>query len=100
VTAPTDADTQNQTTATLGVTPQQADLLAMADINATLRLALRSPEEPANSLPPEHFELTPNAPAAAIPPIAAPAVPVPAPAAAQPAAVHPGIPVIDGTTAN
>jgi pilus assembly protein CpaB len=97
VTAPTDADTQNQTTATLGVTPTQADLLAMADINATLRLALRSPEEPANSLPPEHFALTPNAPAAALPPIAAPAVPVPVHAAEPPAAA-PGIPVIDGTT--
>jgi pilus assembly protein CpaB len=95
-TTPTDADTQNQTTATLGVTPKQADLLAMADINATLRLALRSPEEPANSLPPEHFELAPaNVPAAAPASIAAPAQ---APAAAQPAAVPRGIPIIDGTT--
>jgi pilus assembly protein CpaB len=96
VAAPTDADTQNQTTATLGVTPSQADLLAMADINATLRLALRSPEEPANSLPPEHFELAPpNAPVAAPVPIA---VPAPAQPAARPAAVQPGIRVIDGTT--
>src|ERR1700752_4096676 len=33
----------NSTTITLEVTPAQADLLAMADINTTLRLALRSP---------------------------------------------------------
>lgn len=46
---------QNVSTATLGVTPQQADLLASADVNATLRLALRSPEEPLNSLPVERL---------------------------------------------
>ncbi|MDQ2871879.1 MAG: RcpC/CpaB family pilus assembly protein, partial [Candidatus Eremiobacteraeota bacterium] len=36
-------------TVTLEVTPHQADLLAMADLNSTLRLALRSPQEPARS---------------------------------------------------
>jgi pilus assembly protein CpaB len=43
----------NSTTITLEVTPAQADLLAMADINTTLRLALRSPREVPNSLPAE-----------------------------------------------
>ena len=36
-------DVQNLTTVTLAVTPVQADVLASADINATLRLALRPP---------------------------------------------------------
>ena len=39
------------TTATLMVTPAQADLVASADINANLRLALRSPHEPLASQP-------------------------------------------------
>jgi pilus assembly protein CpaB len=43
----------NLVTVTLGITVQQADLLTMADLNATLRLALRSPKESINSLPPE-----------------------------------------------
>ncbi|MDE2571784.1 MAG: Flp pilus assembly protein CpaB [bacterium] len=42
-------------TVTLEVTPHQADLLSMADLNSTLRLALRSPQEPARSLPPENL---------------------------------------------
>jgi pilus assembly protein CpaB len=55
---------ENSTTITLEVTPPQADLLAMADINTTLRLALRSPREPLNSLPPEalHFPQSQQAP--------------------------------------
>ncbi len=40
-------------TVTLEVTPEQADLLANADVNTTLRLALRAPGESVNSLPPE-----------------------------------------------
>lgn len=48
---------ESSTTITLEVTPKQADLLAMADLNTTLRLALRSPREPINSEPTEalHF---------------------------------------------
>lgn len=48
---------QTATTVTLEVTPKQADLLEMADLNTTLRLALRSPREPVNSEPTEalHF---------------------------------------------
>src|SRR5579872_2864958 len=47
----------NSSTVTLEVTPKQADLLVMADLNTTLRLALRSPKEPLNSEPVEalHF---------------------------------------------
>ena len=43
----------NSTTVTLEVTPKQADLLVMADNNSMLRLALRSPKEPLNSMPTE-----------------------------------------------
>jgi Flp pilus assembly protein CpaB len=43
----------NATTVTFEVTPKQADLLVMADLNTTLRLALRSPREPINSEPTE-----------------------------------------------
>lgn len=49
----------NSTTITLEVTPMQADLLAMADINTTLRLALRSPREATTSLPPEALHFAP-----------------------------------------
>jgi pilus assembly protein CpaB len=60
----------NATTVTLEVTPKQADLLVMADLNTTLRLALRSPKEPVNSEPTEalHWD-GPMSPAAA-PPLA------------------------------
>jgi pilus assembly protein CpaB len=46
-------DTSGVGTVTLGVSPEQADLLTVADLNSTLRLALRSPEEPVRSLPEE-----------------------------------------------
>jgi pilus assembly protein CpaB len=78
-------------TVTLQVSPAQADLLTMADINTTLRLALRPPNEPASSGPIEHvvfYESTPPpAPVAAAPP-----APATKPAAAAPA----GVPVIEG----
>ncbi|MBV9271202.1 MAG: Flp pilus assembly protein CpaB [Candidatus Eremiobacteraeota bacterium] len=38
---------------TLQVTPQQADLLAVADLNSTLRLALRTPDETTRTEPSE-----------------------------------------------
>jgi pilus assembly protein CpaB len=56
-TSPPGQDTQNLTTVTLGVTPAQADLLATADVNATLRLALRPPQEPISTAPAERFVL-------------------------------------------
>lgn len=50
-------------TATLEVSPRQADILAMADINTVLRLALRNPHEATNSTPAEElvFQTTPSA---------------------------------------
>jgi pilus assembly protein CpaB len=44
-------------TATLEVTTKQADLLAMADVNTMLRLALRSPKESLRSAPVEKLTL-------------------------------------------
>jgi pilus assembly protein CpaB len=62
-------DNQNLTTVTLAVNPQQANLLAEADVYTTLRLALRSPEESLRSYPAEPIAFgvaeRPAAPAAA-----------------------------------
>jgi pilus assembly protein CpaB len=44
-------------TATLEVTPKQADLLTLADVNTMLRLALRSPKENLRSQPVEKLVL-------------------------------------------
>jgi pilus assembly protein CpaB len=77
---------------TLAVTPQQAELLTSADLNTTLRLALRSSTEPVRSLPAEDLEY----PQASVPaPAAQPNVPPPASFAKAPA---PGnlVTVIDG----
>jgi pilus assembly protein CpaB len=60
----------NAPTATLDVTPEQADELALADNNSQLRLALRSPKESAGSQPVEPVNFAPPATA---PPVAAPA---------------------------
>jgi pilus assembly protein CpaB len=83
-------------TATLAVLPREAAILALADLNATLRLTLRSPRETNRSEAPDAFVL--DAPAvarvaAAPAPVAAPAAPVAA--APRKAAPH-GIPFIDG----
>jgi pilus assembly protein CpaB len=64
-------DTQQYTTATLEVTPKQADLIALADIGSTLRLALRPPKEPMRSQPVE--KLTFSSMASAPRPASAPA---------------------------
>lgn len=69
-------DQQNAATVTLAVTPKQANLLTLADINTTLRLALRSPREGARSEPVEALNLTGNP----LPQMMAPA-PNPAPPA-------------------
>jgi hypothetical protein len=88
-------DAGNQTTATLEVTPKQADLLALADINSVLRLALRSADEPANSLPAEPISFTVpsqyTAPAPA--PVAAPR-PAPPATVVPPARLRPSGPII------
>jgi len=86
------------TTVTLALTSTQAEIIAGADINTTLRLALRNPREPAGSQTTESLVLPPQsagAPAAAAPvPTAAamlamPTTPI-APAAPS------GVTVIDG----
>jgi pilus assembly protein CpaB len=110
------ADAQNVATVTLGVSAAQADLLAMADINATLRLALRSPIESQRSQPVERLVLP--APQRKIPPpplpglltsqlppalAALPRLPIglvaPPKAAAGRKPARSGVVVIDGATA-
>jgi Flp pilus assembly protein CpaB len=87
---PSDNSGSNSTTVTLEVNPKQADLLAWADANANLRLALRSPRESIRSEPTEELTLLGNsgsAPGAApaFVPAVGPAVPsLPAPIGAPP----------------
>ena len=78
-------DVQNAATVTLGVTPAQAALLATADVNATLRLSLRSPQESLKSLPAERLTLP--KPIAAVPrPLVQAGAPPPVQAGAPPPA--------------
>jgi pilus assembly protein CpaB len=108
-------DSQNNlTTVTLALTPDQVNLLAAADLNTTLRLALRPPKEPIRKYAPEPLHLgvperasvpasgpvpgaapaagAPAAPVAAPTPAAAVAAAPPRPAAAPPAS---GVTVIE-----
>lgn len=89
-----DAGTGAANTITLGVTPEQADLLTVADINTTLRLALRSPQEPVRSLPAEKLEFADlgSVPAPAPANVPPPLRPAQAPAVAQ----VPSVTLIDG----
>jgi pilus assembly protein CpaB len=97
-------DAQNLTTVTLALTPKQVNLLASADLNTTLRLALRSPKESIRAFPaeplrlgvPEHQAL-PQQPAAAAPP-APVAVPAPAMIAARPQPQTTPAPTTSGVT--
>jgi pilus assembly protein CpaB len=97
--SPAPGDEAGAATVTLGVSPAQADLLTVADLNSTIRLALRSPQEPVSSLPAETLTFAdlgaPPAPAAAVnvPP---PVYPVPAPTVAPAKKTGPLVPVIDG----
>ncbi|HEV3087623.1 MAG TPA: Flp pilus assembly protein CpaB [Candidatus Elarobacter sp.] len=87
---PAQQDAANLTTVTLAVTPAQADVLASADVNATLRLALRSPQDPVGSVAPERFVLpVAAAPRVPVTPVAPPITLVAPPAAAPPAAAPP-----------
>jgi Flp pilus assembly protein CpaB len=52
------------TQVTLAVTPQQADIIMAADLNGTVRLALRSAHEPARSLGAETIVYESRKPAA------------------------------------
>ncbi|MEA2690355.1 MAG: pilus assembly protein CpaB [Candidatus Eremiobacteraeota bacterium] len=87
-------------TATLEVTPAQADMLALADINATLRLALRPPNEALRSQATEKLVFpagqarVPSGPAP-MQPQAAPRPAAPAQPVVKPAPVSP-VAVIDG----
>lgn len=84
-------DNQNLTTVTLAVNPQQANLIALADVYTTLRLALRSSNEPLRSYPVEPIPLgtTVRNQPVALAPVAdrgvesRSAVPAPAPPAAR-----------------
>ena len=83
---------QEATTVTLEVTPHQADLLAWADANATLRLALRSPRESIRTEPVE--ELTISGGTQPAPPPNVPVMP-PGFAFASPAPRPPAAPAYD-----
>jgi pilus assembly protein CpaB len=85
-------------TVTLALTPSQVDLLAGADMNTTLRLALRNPKEPFGTFPAEVLTLAaqgsaPNPAANAAPAVTAPLVP---PVLAPARSVGSGVIVIDG----
>jgi pilus assembly protein CpaB len=91
-------DDQGAATVTLGVSPEQADLLTVADLNTTIRLALRSPQEPVRSLPEERLEFAdlgapPEAARNVPPPIAPAPAPKNVPALVPPT---PGVSIIDG----
>jgi Flp pilus assembly protein CpaB len=100
---------EEATTVALALTPQQANLLVLADSNATLRLALRSPEERARAFPTDPLVLggteVAHAPPGPGPEVAAlPAVPDPASVTHDPPAVAPArskwaamsVPILDG----
>lgn len=81
-------DNQNLTTVTLALTPKQVDLLASADLNTTLRLALRPPKEPIRAYPAEPLTLgVPDRGAAQAAPAYAAVPAQPAPPAQPPAVV-------------
>ncbi len=85
-------------TATLSVTPKEAKILALADLNATLRLALRSIKDSRRTESADPFVIETAAPAA-VPAAAVAAAPVSAapPKPAASAAPKPmGPPLIDG----
>jgi pilus assembly protein CpaB len=98
--SPAPGDEGGAATVTLGVSPAQADLLTVADLNSTIRLALRSPQEPVSSLPAETLTFAdlgaPPAPAAAAVNVPPPVYPVPAPTVAPAKKAAPLVPVIDG----
>jgi len=90
-------------TVSLAVTPSQAKLLTLVDLNATLRLSLRAPSDDKSGKPMlgEPIDLSAPAPlrmaapaAPAAPPAAAPAAPAPKPAA--PVQHRSGVEVING----
>lgn len=92
-------------TVSLAVTPSQAKLLTLVDLNATLRLSLRAPGDDRNGDKPmlgEPIDLSVPAapriaaPAAPAPAAAAPVAPAPRPAAPVQAPHRSGVEVING----
>jgi pilus assembly protein CpaB len=83
---------QTAATVTLEVTPNQADLLAWADANSSLRLALRSPRESLRTEPVEELTLAGGGAAPSGPPQFPPA---PAPPIGAFAAALPPVPARD-----
>jgi pilus assembly protein CpaB len=82
-------------TATLAVLPREAAILALADLNSTLRLTLRAQREPNKPEKADDFVLA--APAVSVTRVAAAPAPVAAAAAPAPARKSaPGITFIDG----
>jgi pilus assembly protein CpaB len=84
--AATPAPPVESRTVTLEVSPHQADLLTMADLNTTLRLALRPPNEPPTSGLSEAIVFATASPQ----PVTQPVGPAPRPAGPV------GVPVING----
>lgn len=84
-------------TVTLAVSAAQADLLTVTDLNTTLRLALRSPDEPIHSLPAESIDLA--VPAAAAPAQTASFAAAPQQPMRSPRAPVDGVVFIDGDKA-
>ena len=82
---------QDAATVTLEVTPGQADLLAWADANSTLRLALRSPREAPRTEPVEQLTLAGGGGGPGPEPIPSlgPPIPVPPPGLGGPVAGAP-----------
>jgi pilus assembly protein CpaB len=87
-------------TVTLALTPDQVDRLTGADLTATLRLALRNPKEPTDSLPPEVLTLAAQSGTSAAAPARVPSTPAAppqsAPAARAASGSRRGVIVIDG----
>ena len=94
-------------TVTLEVNPKQADLLAWADANANIRLALRSPREPIRSEPTEQLTIDMGEPlpaAPSIPLLPPPSLPTlaaqpPRPAFSSPVQLIVGDKVVDSSAA-
>lgn len=78
-------------TVTLGVTVQQADLLTVADLNTTLRLALRSPNEPLRAEAEEPLDFQDATPAPRVVP-----TPAPPPVVAVAKKERPSVTIVDG----
>ena len=81
---------QSSNTVTLEVNPKQANLLAWADADSNLRLALRSPKEPIRSEPVQELSFgSSSLPVSLPPPAPVPAVPAMSPLAGTTAGAAP-----------